>query len=143
MPQQDELLRRLAVEAYPAIYERVITEWQQTGPDAFWLLYSANYLFRVGKVRWAIDPMTLINRLSGTLPRHPEEDFSCLDFLILTHQHSDHLNWNFLKSLASLPVLWIIPEFLVEECKKQTGVTQDRIIPAIIERWIEIRGIRI
>lgn len=143
MPQPDDFVRKQAVEAYPAIYERMITEWQQAGPAAFWLLYSANYLFRVGEVRWVIDPMTLPARLSGTLPLHPQQDFSKLDFVILTHKHRDHLNWALLKSLASLPVPWIVPEFLVEECTEQTGIPQNRIIPAIINQRIEVGGISV
>ncbi len=143
MPQPDNHFIKPALEAYPSIYEKVITEWQQDGPDALWLLYSANYIFRVGEVRWAVDPITLPARLSGTLPLRLQQDFSKLDFLILTHKHSDHLNWNFLKGLAALPSQWIVPEFLVEDCVEKTSVSQNQIIPAIINQWIEMKGVRI
>ncbi len=143
MLQQHELLKQQAVEAYPAVYQKVITEWQQPGPDAFWLLYSANYLFRAGGVRWAIDPITLFARLSNSLPLHPMQDFSKLDFLILTHQHRDHVNWKLLESICSLPVPWIVPDFLVQECSAQTGIPRDRIIPAVTGQSIKICGIRI
>lgn len=143
LPQQIDLLKQQAAEAYPAAYDRMINEWQQPGPDALWLLYAANYLFRVGEVRWAIDPLTLLTRLFGTLPLHAEQDFSKCDIIILTHNHHDHIDWHFLKSIGSLPIPWIVPEFLIEECTAQTGIQREQIIPAVVDQCIEIRGIRI
>jgi hypothetical protein len=82
-------------------------------------------------------------RLTGALPLHPRQDFAKLDFLILTHKHSDHINWPFLKSIAPPSIPWVVPEFLVAECSAQTGLPRQQIFPAIPGRCIEIAGIRI
>jgi hypothetical protein len=138
-----EELRKQALNTARANYQQVIGEWQQPGPDALWLLYSANYLLRAGEVRWAIDPMTIFDRLAQPRPFEPQNDFARLDFVVLTHAHHDHIDWDFLHSLSELPIPWVVPDFLVEMCRAQTGVPQDRILPAIPGQMLAIKGIKI
>ena len=76
MDQPIEVRRTRAALEYPALYKRVIDQWKLEGEDAFWLIYSANYLFRCGGVRWAVDPVTLSSRIPADFPPHPEEDFA-------------------------------------------------------------------
>jgi len=35
--------------------------------------------------------------------------------VVLSHRHADHLDLELLSELADLPILWIVPEFLLEE----------------------------
>jgi L-ascorbate metabolism protein UlaG (beta-lactamase superfamily) len=103
-----------AAAGYPALWWRILSEWQRPETsDRAWLLYSANYLLRTAGIRWALDPLTLHQRL----PSAPEVDISplaALDYIVLTHRHADHLDLDLLRRLREFPIRWIIPEFLLE-----------------------------
>ena len=106
--------RAVVVARYPALWSKMISEWQRPADeDRAWLLYSANYLFRTAGVRWALDPLTLHQRV----PSAPEVDASALaalDFVVLTHRHADHLDLGLLRLLRDYPIHWIIPACLLD-----------------------------
>lgn len=139
---RESLLERYRVE-YPIIYKNLIRDWQAPGEDTLWLLYSANYLFRSGEVRWAIDPMTLTSRISNDLPIDPINDFSKLNFLLLTHNHGDHVNWKFLNSISSINIPWVVPDFLQADLHAHVSISSTRVITPSIGNWLNISGIRI
>jgi len=82
----------------------MLSEWQRPeASDRAWLLYPANYLLRTAGIRWAIDPLTLCQRL----PIAPEVDVSALaglDCIVLTHRHADHLDVGLLCCLREFPI---------------------------------------
>jgi len=128
---------------YPALWSQMITDWHQPGSeDRAWLMYSANYLFRTSNVRWAMDPLHLKHRLPDA-PEMPADDLKDLDFILLTHQHSDHLDLNLLYQLKDFPILWVIPEFVLELVRDEIEIPANRLIVPEPMRTIEIRGIRI
>ena len=99
---------------YPSLWHRMVMEWtRQETSDRAWLMYSANYLFRTGGVRWALDPITLRHR-------HPEasrvdlDPLVMLDYVVLSHRHADHIDLNLLTRLCDFPAQWIMPEFLYD-----------------------------
>jgi hypothetical protein len=143
MDQPIEVKRTRAVLEYPAIYKRVIEQWKIEGDDTFWLIYSANYLFRCGGVRWAVDPVILSSRIQAELPPHLEEDFEKADFIVLTHRHSDHLDKNLLKAISDINIPWVVPEFMLEEVNKNFHLPDHRIIVPIPGKQFEISGIKI
>lgn len=143
MDQPIEFRRTRAAQEYPAIYKRVIAEWKLDGEDAFWLIYSANYLFRCGGVRWAVDPITLSSRFPVDFPSHPEADFDKSDFIVLTHRHSDHLDKKLLKAISNINNPWVVPEFLLNELQKIVQLPDHRIIVPVPGKQLEIAGIKI
>ncbi len=143
MVQTNEQRRKLAVQDYPLKYESVIQQWNQEGEDAFWLLYSANYLFRWGGARWAIDPLTLSARIPAPYPAQPAIDFECCDFVVLTHRHADHLDLKLLQDIASLDIPWVIPEFLLSEVRHNICLSDSNIIIPKPGESLELSGIKI
>lgn len=135
--------RKLAAQDYPSIYKNVIEKWNQDGEDAFWLIYAANYLFRWGGARWAIDPLTIAARIPAKYPLFPTKDFAKCDFLVLTHRHADHLDLQLLNKLSDLDILWIIPEFLLDEVRDGMHLPDRRIIVPKSGEPLEISGIKI
>jgi L-ascorbate metabolism protein UlaG (beta-lactamase superfamily) len=103
-----------AAAGYPSLWMQMLSEWQRPETsDRAWLLYSANYILTTAGIRWALDPLTLHQRL----PSAPEVDASplaALDVIVLTHRHTDHLDLDLLRRLRRFPVRWIIPEFLLD-----------------------------
>jgi glyoxylase-like metal-dependent hydrolase (beta-lactamase superfamily II) len=109
--KQQKIDRRAAevMAAYPALWSQMITEWHQPGSeDRAWLMYSTNYLFRTANVRWTIDPLRLKRRLPNASEMSAGE-LKDLVFILLTHQHGDHLDLSLLHQLIDFPILWVIP----------------------------------
>jgi len=108
----------------------MLSEWACPGDgDRAWLLYSANYLFRTGGIRWALDPLSLRRRL----PSADEADVSALaalDYIVLSHRHADHLDLPLLYRLRDFPACWIVPPFLVDELR-DIDLPAGKLIPAL------------
>ncbi|MEW5871532.1 MAG: MBL fold metallo-hydrolase [Chloroflexota bacterium] len=121
--------RAQAAEEYPRIWQRIIAEWSNTGDeDRAWLVYSANYLFRTAGLRWALDPLTLKQRIPQAPRVDVARDLSRLSLVLLTHRHADHLDLNLLRALRHLPIQWIIPEPILPAVLSQAGLSLDQVI---------------
>ena len=116
LPEDDsplETLKLRAVHNYPAIWARVIAEWQQSDSgDHVWLTYAANYLLNIARVRCAIDPFSMSTRVSGIQEPAFQTDLQDLELVLLTHEHNDHLDMCLIASICDLPIQWVIPEFM-------------------------------
>lgn len=123
-----EYQRVIARADYPKNWKRMIFEWKSSQKDRFWLTYSANYILNTAGVKWAIDPYSLFTRIGGVGQPDFSEDFRSLQLVVLTHSHSDHLDLNLIAALRELPILWVIPEFLLEKIKTAVDLPTDRIM---------------
>lgn len=112
MKQPDNPYLASALASYPDLYRKVIQEWSGDGQNAIWLMYAANYLLRVGSTRLAIDPMTLPARLGGHIPETIPIDLAPAEVVLLSHDHSDHVNWKILTAISATVQQWIIPLWL-------------------------------
>jgi L-ascorbate metabolism protein UlaG (beta-lactamase superfamily) len=122
----------------------VIAEWSaEDGRDAAWLLYSANYLLRTGSTRWTIDPLTLRWRVPEAAAVPARSDLAALSFIVLTHRHPDHLDFDLLRSLRDVPIPWIVPEALQGDIVDLGGLARSQVIVASHGRPIEIDGVRL
>jgi L-ascorbate metabolism protein UlaG (beta-lactamase superfamily) len=129
---------------YPALWQRIINEWKVPDlSDRAWLIYSANYLFRTGGVRWALDPLTLPWRMGGAPLANLAVDLQGLSFVLLTHRHKDHLDFDLISALRDLSVLWIVPGEMQAEVIQRTGLPRRRIVTPIENHPMELDGIRI
>ena len=100
---------------YPAIWSKIIRQFQKPGSkDRAWLTYSANYLFRTKNVRWAIDPFTLKARLSAAEDVDIASDLASLSFVLLTHNHADHLDLGLIHALRETSIHWVVPFPMLE-----------------------------
>jgi len=137
-------LRDEAVARYPSLWSNMIAEWNQPGSDdRAWLMYSANYLFRTNNVRWAMDPLRLAYRLPQAPAVQFAKDLDKLSFVILTHQHADHLDLALIRELSHLPIIWVVPDFVLQFIKNKTDMVLDQIIIPKPLQSLEIQGIRI
>lgn len=129
---------------YPVLWSKMIAEWNQPGPDdRAWLMYSANYLFRTGNVRWAMDPLRLIHRLPQAADVNAAQDLEALSFVLLTHQHADHLDLGLIRALRHLPIIWVIPKPVLALIRDQIDLPQKNVIVPEELEPIEIQGIKI
>ncbi len=129
---------------YPELWANLIREWRSDDlSDAAWLTYSANYLFRTGGVRWAIDPFTLHSRLEEAPQVDIENDLDGLSFVILSHEHHDHIDTDLIRALRDKQIQWIIPSFLLSKVIAETGISETKVIVPRVMKLIEINGLKI
>jgi Beta-lactamase superfamily domain len=125
--------RIAAATGYPSLWRRMISEWQSPEEtDRVWLLYAANYLFRTAGVRWALDPLTLRQRVPFT----PEGDvalLSAMDYVVLTHRHADHMDLDLLRKLRDFPIRWIVPEHMLDSVRTFHLPEEKLIVPHMLE----------
>jgi L-ascorbate metabolism protein UlaG (beta-lactamase superfamily) len=137
-------MRAKLVSRYPAIWSSMIDMWNASGEEDFaWLMYSSNYLFRTGGVRWAIDPMTLGNRVSEAPVVDFARDLQGLSVVLLTHEHADHLDINLLRRLREFCLHWVIPRELLSLALEEALLHRDRIIVPVLYEPIDVCGLRI
>jgi len=137
-------MREKSMKTYPQLWERMISEWRQPGEqNCAWLMYSANYLFRTGNKRWALDPYTLHSRLPGAADMFIEQDLKDLDFVLLTHRHADHLDLDLIRRLVQYPIQWVIPKALLPHVLENTGLSAKKVIIPRANKSFEIRGIEV
>jgi L-ascorbate metabolism protein UlaG (beta-lactamase superfamily) len=129
---------------YPALWEKIVAEWRSAGPaDRAWLTYAANYLFRTGGVRWALDPLTFAWRLKGAAPEVEVAALGEAAFILLTHRHADHLDLDLLSALRSFPLCWVVPESLLPLVTGPGGLPREKILVPAPLQPLELPGVRI
>ncbi|HSB00474.1 MAG TPA: MBL fold metallo-hydrolase [Anaerolineales bacterium] len=136
--------RRAEVSArYPELWSRIIAEWNLPGAeDRVWLTYSANYLFCTQDIRWAIDPLTFSWRIKNAPRVNVARDLDGLSFVLLSHQHKDHLDLDLLTALRHLPITWVVPDPILPMVKQAGLRCENIIVPQPLEP-IELNGIHI
>lgn len=137
--QRDQL-----IASYPALWRGITTDWKSPAPeDRGWLVYSANYLFRTGGVRWAIDPLTLSWRLKNLAAAADPSVLGDASFILLTHSHADHLDLDLISALRHSPIRWVVPAGILERVAGHAGIPRERIIVPEALQPLELGGLRI
>jgi L-ascorbate metabolism protein UlaG (beta-lactamase superfamily) len=136
--------RQQLIQDYPVIWRRMIADLSRpSSTSRGWLMYSANYLFRTGSVRWAIDPV----RLKHRVPVAPEMDYARdlggLSFVLLTHSHGDHLDLELIRRLSHQAITWVVPEPMVELVQRGAGLQASQIVTPHPLQPIELFGVKI
>lgn len=124
------LTRRIerARAQYPRLWHALLRDWRtpQTAPAA-WLMYTANYLFATGGLRWALDPYALSTRVPGVPAPDFAADLAGLSLVVLTHAHNDHFDPNLIRAVQRLPLRWVIPAVMLETVRSAADIPAERI----------------
>ncbi len=148
--QEIEIRRANLFKNYHEIWGCMLDELMVDDSDSLWLTYSANYLLRTGGVRWAVDPMTVHGRFHGRDSGHQEEisveeirRLEPLCFVLLTHNHVDHLDISLARALRDFPIKWVMPADMEKILKEKAGLKDESIIIPVYEKTFEINGLKI
>lgn len=122
-------------------WNNMIKQWLTTERDAMWLMYSANYLMQTNGVKWAVDPVTLRNKIADAPPVDVSA-LSELSFILLTHADSDHIDMELISQLRGMPIHWVVPHHMTE-VPLEAGVPACRIITAKPMNPISFGGVTV
>ncbi len=129
---------------YPKLYREIIQDWSSQAPeDAAWLIYSANYLFRTGGFRWAIDPVTLHWRVKEADSVSTSGLAKNLELVLFTHSHGDHFDLDLIRDLKDAGITWVIPEAQQDTVFTECGLKPERTITPVPLQPIVIPPLRI
>ena len=123
-----DIKKENARATYPSLWRNLILEWQSAKLDAAWLTYAANYLFFTAGLRWALDPFSFLTRIGGEGQPDFATDLKMLNLVVLSHAHSDHFDPILLKAIASLPLTWVIPDFMLDQVNEITRLDQQQVL---------------
>jgi len=123
-----DIKKENARATYPSLWRNLILEWQSAKLDAAWLTYAANYLFFTAGLRWALDPFSFLTRIGGEAQPDFATDLKMLNLVVLSHAHNDHFDPILLKAIASLPLTWVIPDFMLDQVNEITRLDQQQVI---------------
>jgi hypothetical protein len=136
--------RRELGSSYPHVWRQMIRSWQAPRRnDAVWLLYSANYLFNTGNVRWAVDPVLLSNRVPEVEILNVRQDLAGIDFILLTHTHGDHVDLALWSQLFGMQCHWIIPAHMLDFVSRYLPLEPVDYTVAVPGKDISIAGVTI
>jgi hypothetical protein len=127
---------------YPDMWARILSEWRSPGVgDRAWLMFCANYLMRTGNVRWALDPLRLHQWLPEEAKMDVARDLRDLSFVLLTHEHDDHLDLGLIHLLRDLPIRWVVPQAILSLVVDKAGLSLAKIIVPEMMVPLKIEGI--
>lgn len=61
-------------------------------------------------------------------PEMPPTDLKDIAFILLTHQHGDHLDLDLLCQMQDYPILWVIPVPVLDLVEAELKLPVDRLI---------------
>lgn len=96
--------------------------------DSVWLTGPSSYVFLLGDQRFAVD--LLIRRqkdLDALLPRLVS-DLSRLSFVLITHEHEDHMCIPLMQALKNEPIRWYIPHGTAPELIEESELKEENIV---------------
>ena len=133
-----------AAARYPDLIRKLISEWSSSEEgDMVWLMYSANYLLRTDGIRWAIDPVFMNWRVPETPPVDHASLAEKLEFVLLTHNHADHLDFDLLRTLRNHPITWVVPEAMQAVVVEKGGILKKQILNPVHMKTMVIKDIQI
>lgn len=101
------------------------------------LIGPSSYVFNTNGYRWAMDvAFRNIRRLAET-PSRIREYLGCIDLMVITHGHEDHLEESTVRALADTDTVWVAPEFVRDELMGY-GVRAEKIVTAKVGERVSI-----
>lgn len=105
---------------------------------------SSTYIFSTGRSTfWMMDPSFGPEGTDEEMNRIAELICQKISFIVITHLHDDHCQFDLVKRLSDSPVRWIVPQNCAELFRQNSGIPEDKILVLAEGDSTELYGIRI
>lgn len=113
-----------------ALMEEVLASTPPQGALDFWWLGQLGYLIRLGSVTLLVDGY--LSESAGRLqpPLIRPEELRQVDFVLGTHDHDDHIDYEAWKTIAACvpEARFVLPQMLAGRLSGALGIARDRMI---------------
>ena len=106
---------------------RVFKEYREGGKDRLWLAGPSSYVFALGGLRFAVDLQVRrecdLAKVKDTLV----EDLAGLSFILITHQHDDHMCIPLMQKLKDSDIHWYLPARTRADLVEASGLRPEKM----------------
>lgn len=111
---------------------------------ALWFIGQCGLIVKGGDTVIYIDPYLARSPHRSFDPPFAAEDITNADYVLITHEHSDHLDVQTMKVLAAMqPNIRYMAPGCCKEAMLQLGVSEDHLITARTDEWRREAGFRV
>ena len=114
---------------FPYYWKKVFSEYKNDKfSERVWFAGPTSYVFSLSGVKFAVDLQ--VRRDSDFEKILPTllDDTSALTFVLITHQHDDHMCIPLMRALKDSPIVWYIPEGTHEHLIEKTEIPSEKIV---------------
>ena len=114
---------------FPYYWKKVFSEYKDNkNTDRVWFIGPTSYVFSLSGVRFAVDLQ--IRRACDFEKVKAElcEDTCAIDFILITHQHDDHMCIPLMRALKDTNIKWYLPEGTHENLIAETELPEEKIV---------------
>lgn len=95
--------------------------------NRMWIAGPSSYVFVMEGMRFAVDLQIRREKDREILFLELERDLADLDFILITHEHDDHLCLPMMRALKDTHIHWYIPYNSHREWVEETGISMEHI----------------
>lgn len=142
--QEIKSKREIIVSGYSESWSKMICQWNSPRNNSLvWLMHTSSYLFNTRGIKWAVDPVMLCNQIPEVQAFTVSKDLNDLEFILLTHMHSDHIDIDLWEQLSDSACHWIVPEHMIEFFAGKTSIRRSCYSVAVPGQVITVANARI
>ncbi|MBO4492405.1 MAG: MBL fold metallo-hydrolase [Lentisphaeria bacterium] len=142
----DSVRRRILKERF-GIWKTFLQDLEKTAEENHTVARfpnSSTYIFSTGRSTfWMMDPSFGLEGSADEMRLIAELICQKISFIIVTHIHDDHCQFELVNLLSDSPVRWIVPQNCAEIFKQRSGIPEDKILVLAEGDSTEQHGIRI
>lgn len=105
----------------------VFSAYKRERGDRLWLAGPSSYVFSLGGVRFAVDLQIRREEDLAKVADTLTEDLSLLSFILITHQHDDHMCIPLMQRLKDTAIRWYLPAGCREDLVQASGLRRENI----------------
>lgn len=106
------------------------------------LIGPSSYLFNTNGFCWAVDIAFMNIRFLAESPSQVGKYLGNLGAVLITHEHADHMEESTIRALAESEIIWVVPEFLVDDMLR-FGVSAERVVAVKSGETISVGSLEI
>ena len=108
-------------------WNRVFSEYRKK-ENRFWLAGPTSYVFSLEGQRFAVDLQIRRDSDFEKLASQLVSDTDAVSFMLITHQHGDHMCVPLMNALKDTDIKWYIPKGTRQDYIERSGIKEENIV---------------